>query len=83
MPSTKAVSSPSSSTPTSPPPMTTNVRSCALRRGSVSTSARSNRSMTWLRSSRASARVLNVKACSEPGIMSRLVLDPRARTSWS
>ena len=83
MPSTKAVSSPSSSTPTSPPPMITNVRSCALRRGSVSTSARSNRSMTWLRSSRASARVLNVKACSEPGIMSRLVLDPRARTSWS
>ena len=36
----------SSSTPTRPPPMITNVRSRALHHGSVSTSARSNRSMT-------------------------------------
>ena len=49
--STKAVNSPNSSTPTSPPPMTTNVSSDRLRSGSVSTSARSNRSIRWLRSS--------------------------------
>ena len=63
--------------------MTTNVRSCDLRWGSDSTSARSNRSITQLRSNSASASVLNVKACSEPGIISRLVFDPRAMTNWS
>ena len=81
MPSTNAVISPNSSTPTRPAPMMANVSIWRLRRGSVSTSARSKRSSTWPRSSSASASVLNVKACSEPGIITRLVMAPRASTS--
>ena len=52
-------------------------------RGFVSTSARSNRSMRWLRSRRASATVLKVRACSEPGIRDVSVAAPSATTRWS
>src|SRR5438309_1074412 len=54
--------------------MTTKVSSRRFRAESVSTSACSNRSMTWLRRKIASARVLKVSAYSEPGMRIRVML---------